>query len=107
VPKASLTYTSPNFFNDSLNFFTSSLSAFTFSPAAFTPFPSSSMWNRRFSKRNIVPGAGSAQAFSTSGPTQSGKNVTSLKYFKLSVIYEQLLSSWTFTYLLFLFLLFH
>jgi len=55
------------------------LSALVFSPATFRPFPSSSIWNRRFSNRNIDPGAGSAQAFSTSGPTQSGKNVTFLK----------------------------
>lgn len=46
---------------------------------ASTPFPSSSMWNLKFSKRNMEPFAGFAHADSTSGPTQSDKNVTSLK----------------------------
>lgn len=52
---------------------------YTLFPSASTPFPSSSTWNLRFSSNNTVPGAGLAQAASTSGPTQSDKNVTGLK----------------------------
>ena len=51
----------------------------TLFPEASFPFPSSSTWKRRFSSRMTDPAAGSAQAFSTSGPTQSFKNKTSLE----------------------------
>ena len=53
----------------------------TFSPAALTPFPSSSTWNRRFSKRITDPGDGFAHAASTSGPTQSLRKTTSLQFY--------------------------
>ncbi len=36
------------------------------------------MWKRRFSSRATSPGFRAAQAFSTSGPTQSSRNVTGL-----------------------------
>lgn len=51
----------------------------TFDPSGLTPLPSSSTWKRRFSSRMIVPFGGSAHSFSTSGPTQSFKNLMSLK----------------------------
>lgn len=50
----------------------------TLFPEASFPFPSSSTWKRRFSSRMTDPAAGLAQAFSTSWPTQSFKNKTSL-----------------------------
>ena len=51
---------------------------YTFDPSAATALPSSSMWNRRFSSSMTDPGAGLAQAASTSGPTQSLRKRTSL-----------------------------
>lgn len=50
----------------------------TLLPDASLPLPSSATWNRRFSSRMTEPAGGSAQAFSTSGPTQSFRNWTSL-----------------------------
>lgn len=51
----------------------------TLLPEASLPFPSSATWKRRFSSRMTDPVAGLAQAFSTSGPTQSFRKVTSLQ----------------------------
>lgn len=51
----------------------------TLLPEASFPFPSSSTWNRRFSKRITEPSAGLAQVDSTSEPTQSFRNMTSLE----------------------------
>lgn len=70
-------YTSPNLVSEAANFATSSLEALILLPSAALPFPSSSTWNRRFSRRKTVPGAGLAHAASTSGPTQSFRNTTS------------------------------
>lgn len=50
----------------------------TLFPAASLPLPSSATWKRRFSRRMMEPAGGSAQALSTSAPTQSFRNVTSL-----------------------------
>mmetsp|Transcript_19914 Transcript_19914/g.66985 ORF Transcript_19914/g.66985 Transcript_19914/m.66985 type:complete len:248 (+) Transcript_19914:1097-1840(+) len=76
VPKASFTYTSPSLARDARKASTAAFSALTFSPLASTPLPSSSKWKRRFSRRITEPGAGEAQAASTSGPTQSERKVT-------------------------------
>jgi len=51
----------------------------TLLPAESTPFPSSSMWNLRFSKRITEPFSGLAQAVSTASPTQSSRKSTSLR----------------------------
>ncbi len=47
-------------------------------PSSFFTLPSSSIWKRRFSSRTTSPGWRTAQAASTSGPTQSGRNLTRL-----------------------------
>lgn len=67
----------------------------TFSPVGLTPLPSSSTWNRKFSIRMTLPGLGSAHSFSTSGPTQSGRNTTFLtvqhyyfQYIKNQTMYQ-------------------
>lgn len=51
----------------------------TLFPAASLPLPSSATWKRRFSRRMTEPEGGLAQALSTSAPTQSFRNVTSLE----------------------------
>ena len=53
VPKASLTKQSPNWLSWFLNYLTFSGSALTFLPDESFILPSSSMWNRTFSHKNI------------------------------------------------------
>mmetsp|Transcript_15516 Transcript_15516/g.29289 ORF Transcript_15516/g.29289 Transcript_15516/m.29289 type:complete len:227 (-) Transcript_15516:138-818(-) len=86
VPKASLQYTSASFLMEARNAATFSLSALILLPSGSTPLPSSSTWNRRFSKRMTVPGAGSAQVASTSAPQQSLQNVTGLPSFSSRIL---------------------
>jgi hypothetical protein len=61
---------------DPLNSLTLAGSALIFSPFSLTAFPSSSIWNLRFSNKNIYPLFEPNTASSTYFPTQSFKNVT-------------------------------
>mmetsp|Transcript_4976 Transcript_4976/g.3601 ORF Transcript_4976/g.3601 Transcript_4976/m.3601 type:complete len:271 (+) Transcript_4976:341-1153(+) len=75
VPNASFTYSSPNRVSDALNASMAAFSAFTFW-SLMTPFPSSAMWKRKFSSNISCWLEELMHAFSTSGPTQSGRKST-------------------------------
>jgi hypothetical protein len=70
--------TSPCLVNDFLNSFTFALSAETLVPSDFLAFPSSSIWNLKFSRRITDPFYGFEVTDSAFSPTQASTKVTGL-----------------------------